>query len=620
MSHYFSEQPAPPRTSARSSSTSSTRRSCCDRPRRVQPRAPRHRHRAAPPPGATAADGGRVPRPRMRRRGDRPHPGPTVAGSRVVAIDVNERARRLCAANAARNGLRNVDGRGAGRRRSALRFDLIWSNPPIRIGKAQLHELLTTWLSDCADGYGGPRRAEAPRRRLAAAWLERQRLADRAAGLVEGVPAAAGHAQTRGGSTAMRTREPFGRSAAMRPRPSWSHVGARDEVVVGVTADGEPGTPATGRRPRRCPVRSRWRAPLAGGSPSSSRRSTFGVEEPGRIGEQRRLDHLVVGHERLDHQPSAAPAWSEQAGRLGEQRHRLLAGAVARRQQFAIEVEEGDDVGARRRGGAPPRCRRRPRPARERAVSLPVTATTGRPAAASSSSRSRVTPGRRLAKPGSAAHLAHRRALAPHRRQTSRPSSPSPTAASQRVQRSRARHVRQARIRARPVVLCTQTTRHSGRRSWRINADDSSEVRHGSSSLRSTMSTIGQPARSSSTAQADERAARRRRRRRPSGTVSSAAPAAPARRARSITTSRACHVGLRSSCNVSSCSSMTTATPNSGHGAHAAPRAPITTSTPAAAQCPLSRARRRRAARAGRARPPSPRPGRPSASTTSVRP
>ena len=27
-----------------------------------------------------------------------------------------------------------------------VRFDLIWSNPPIRIGKPALHELLTTWL------------------------------------------------------------------------------------------------------------------------------------------------------------------------------------------------------------------------------------------------------------------------------------------------------------------------------------------------------------------------------------------------------------------------------------------------------------------------------------------
>ena len=27
-----------------------------------------------------------------------------------------------------------------------VRFDVIWSNPPIRIGKAALHELLAGWL------------------------------------------------------------------------------------------------------------------------------------------------------------------------------------------------------------------------------------------------------------------------------------------------------------------------------------------------------------------------------------------------------------------------------------------------------------------------------------------
>ena len=43
--------------------------------------------------------------------------------------------------------------------------------------------------------------------------------------------------------------------------------------------------------------------------------------------------------------------------------------------------------------------------------SAPVTATTGRPAAASSSSRSRVTPGRRLANPDAAAFEAHRRSI-----------------------------------------------------------------------------------------------------------------------------------------------------------------------------------------------------------------
>jgi 16S rRNA (guanine1207-N2)-methyltransferase len=66
--------------------------------------------------------------------------------ARVVAIDVNERARQLCAANAGGNGLDNVDVAAPDAVDPALRFDLIWSNPPIRIGKVTLHELLTTWL------------------------------------------------------------------------------------------------------------------------------------------------------------------------------------------------------------------------------------------------------------------------------------------------------------------------------------------------------------------------------------------------------------------------------------------------------------------------------------------
>ena len=32
-----------------------------------------------------------------------------------------------------------------------LRFDEIWSNPPIRVGKAVLHEILTTWLKRLSD-------------------------------------------------------------------------------------------------------------------------------------------------------------------------------------------------------------------------------------------------------------------------------------------------------------------------------------------------------------------------------------------------------------------------------------------------------------------------------------
>ena len=64
----------------------------------------------------------------------------------VVAVDVNERARALCADNATRNGLANVAVAAPGDVDHALRVDLIWSNPPIRIGKGALHDLLTTWL------------------------------------------------------------------------------------------------------------------------------------------------------------------------------------------------------------------------------------------------------------------------------------------------------------------------------------------------------------------------------------------------------------------------------------------------------------------------------------------
>lgn len=64
----------------------------------------------------------------------------------VVAIDVNERARALCAANATRNDVTNVTVAAPDDVDEALCFDLIWSNPPIRIGKRALHELLTTWL------------------------------------------------------------------------------------------------------------------------------------------------------------------------------------------------------------------------------------------------------------------------------------------------------------------------------------------------------------------------------------------------------------------------------------------------------------------------------------------
>ncbi|MGO9502329.1 MAG: class I SAM-dependent methyltransferase [Streptosporangiaceae bacterium] len=76
-------------------------------------------------------------------------------GARVWAVDVNQRALELCARNAARAGLGNV--RCATPQDAVLAggFQLIWSNPPIRIGKQALHELLDLWLPRLAPGAHG---------------------------------------------------------------------------------------------------------------------------------------------------------------------------------------------------------------------------------------------------------------------------------------------------------------------------------------------------------------------------------------------------------------------------------------------------------------------------------
>ena len=65
----------------------------------------------------------------------------------IVAVDVNERALQLCRDNA--RSLRvndRVKPLLPADVPADLAFDEIWSNPPIRIGKAALHELLLSWL------------------------------------------------------------------------------------------------------------------------------------------------------------------------------------------------------------------------------------------------------------------------------------------------------------------------------------------------------------------------------------------------------------------------------------------------------------------------------------------
>jgi 16S rRNA G1207 methylase RsmC len=64
----------------------------------------------------------------------------------VWAVDVNDRALRLTARNAATLGLPAVRAVRPDEVPPSVRFAGVWSNPPIRIGKIALHELLDLWL------------------------------------------------------------------------------------------------------------------------------------------------------------------------------------------------------------------------------------------------------------------------------------------------------------------------------------------------------------------------------------------------------------------------------------------------------------------------------------------
>ncbi len=70
----------------------------------------------------------------------------------VWAVDVNRRARELCTANAERNAITNVRVVAPEDVPDDLAFQGLWSNPPIRIGKPALHELLLKWLGRLAPG------------------------------------------------------------------------------------------------------------------------------------------------------------------------------------------------------------------------------------------------------------------------------------------------------------------------------------------------------------------------------------------------------------------------------------------------------------------------------------
>ncbi len=67
-------------------------------------------------------------------------------GAVVWAVDVNTRALELVAANAARLDLGAVRAVTPEQVPDDIAVAALWSNPPIRVGKAALHELLLAWL------------------------------------------------------------------------------------------------------------------------------------------------------------------------------------------------------------------------------------------------------------------------------------------------------------------------------------------------------------------------------------------------------------------------------------------------------------------------------------------
>lgn len=70
----------------------------------------------------------------------------------VYAVDVNERALGLTRQNAERLGLSNLQATLPDQLDPAVRFQTIWSNPPIRVGKEALHQILQQWLPRLAPG------------------------------------------------------------------------------------------------------------------------------------------------------------------------------------------------------------------------------------------------------------------------------------------------------------------------------------------------------------------------------------------------------------------------------------------------------------------------------------
>ncbi|MFZ7088073.1 class I SAM-dependent methyltransferase [Curtobacterium sp. RRHDQ10] len=70
----------------------------------------------------------------------------------VWGVDVNERVLDLARANAATAGATNITVKLPDDVPADLVFTTIWSNPPIRVGKDELHSILSRWIPRLAPG------------------------------------------------------------------------------------------------------------------------------------------------------------------------------------------------------------------------------------------------------------------------------------------------------------------------------------------------------------------------------------------------------------------------------------------------------------------------------------
>lgn len=72
--------------------------------------------------------------------------------AKIFAVDVNERSLELTRINAAALEISSIQISRPEDVAGDVEFDQIWSNPPIRVGKAVLHEMLQLWIPRLAPG------------------------------------------------------------------------------------------------------------------------------------------------------------------------------------------------------------------------------------------------------------------------------------------------------------------------------------------------------------------------------------------------------------------------------------------------------------------------------------